>query len=422
MNMPDATRPIILLGGDENALSIVRDFARSGIPVFVLNRPNLPVAYSRWSRPIAVPGGATAVEAWAKFLLGAASNDLAGAVLLACSDEAIELVIDHHQALTAKFVLEECPPEVRRRLLDKLSTYEIARAGGIPVPGFWPVASEREMQRVAAECRFPVILKPRLSHHSQKIGRKYVRANDRSELATHYAALAGIGLDIVIMEFIPGGDDRLCSYYSYVDADGAPLVQFTKRHTRRYPTNLGRATWHETTSNPAAASLGARFFRAAGLRGLGNVEFKFDERDGRLKIIEANARFTAANALVSRCGIDFARIAYDRLTGGSPAIPTGYATGMVLWFPLEDFLAFRALHRAGEIGWAEWLRSVRRADLLPYFRWDDPLPGIVNLIQRARSLPRLLTRRSDDGAADRRGGENGTDRAIVSRCDGAGAR
>jgi D-aspartate ligase len=422
MSTPDAPRPIILLGGDENALSIVRDFSHSGIPVFVVNRPNLPVAYSRWGRPVAVAGGAAAVEAWAQFLLGDASNDLAGAVLLACSDEAIELVIDHWQALAAKFLLEECPPEIRRRLLDKLSTYEIAREGGIPVPGFWRVASAREIQRVAAECRFPVILKPRLSHHSQKIGRKYLRADNRSELAAHYEALAGIGLDIVIMEFIPGGDDRLCSYYSYVDADGTPLVQFTKRHTRRYPTNLGRATWHETTWNPAAASLGEKFFRSAGLRGLGNVEFKFDERDGQLKIIEANARFTAANALVSRCGIDFARLAYDRLTGGSPSIPTEYATGMVLWFPLEDFLAFLELRRAGEIGWAEWLRSVRRTDLLPSFRWNDPLPGIVNLIQRARSLPRLLTRRPDAGATSRLGGENGTNRIILSRRDGAGAR
>ena len=64
---------------------------------------------------------------------------------------------------------------------------------------------------------------------------------------------------------------------------------------------------------------------------MGNVEFKRDTRDGRLKLIECNHRFTAANELVRRAGIDLARIAYDRACGDdvppTPAIRAATGCG-----------------------------------------------------------------------------------------------
>jgi D-aspartate ligase len=409
-------RPAIILGGDENALSVARNLAGAGVPVYKINRPHVPARYSRHGKWLA-EAGSTPRE-WAGFLLGERSRPLAGAVLLAGSDEAIELIAENHAALGAKFLLEECPPAVRLCLLDKLSTYECARAAGVPVPGFWFPSSRSELRQVADECRFPVLLKPRLSYHSAQLGRKHIRADDRATLEREHARLVELGIPAVVMELVPGGDDQLCSYYAYVDADGTPVVEFTKRVTRRYPMNQGRATYHETTRNPEVAALGAQFFRHAGLRGLGNVEFKLDRRDGRLKIIESNARFTAADALVTRSGVDFASFAYARLTGGVPAAPTGYEAGMVLWYPLEDFFAFLQLRRQGALSWAEWLREAARTDLFPYFRWNDPVPGLVNLAQRTRTLPRLWTRMRSEAVTSAAGGRNGAYRGALPGSDG----
>jgi predicted ATP-grasp superfamily ATP-dependent carboligase len=417
-----ASRPAIILGGNENALSVARNLSCAGIPVYFLNRPSVPARYSRHGRWLALDGGSNAPQDWKRFLLGAQSDRLAGAVLLACSDDAIELIGDNYAALAEKFLLEECPTAVRRGLLDKLSTYEIARAAGIPVPGFWFAASAAEKLRVAEECRFPVVLKPRLSHHSARIGRKHIRADTKADLEAAFRRLEELGIPAVVMEFIPGGDDKLCSYYSYFDESGAPLVHFTKRHPRRYPANLGGATYHETTWDAEAAALGERFFRHAGLRGLGNIEFKRDDRDGKLKIIESNARFTASDALISRCGVDFAKLTYDRLTGRPPAPFSGYRSGMVLWFPIEDFLAFRELRRRGEITWGAWLRSVRRTEILPYFRWDDPLPSLMNLLLRTRSLARGAARRLSGISTEGSGGAHDADRRALSRSGRTGAR
>jgi predicted ATP-grasp superfamily ATP-dependent carboligase len=235
-----------------------------------------------------------------------------------------------------------------------------------------------------------VLLKPRLSYEAAKIGRKHLRAASRAELVSAYARFCALGISAVVMEVIPGGDDLLCSYYTYIDGNGEPAFHFTKRVSRRYPVNQGRATYHETTWDPEVAALGCAFFKHAGLRGLGNVEFKRDPRDGRLKLIEANARFTAADALVTRSGIDLANFVHGRLTGRASRIRSEYERGLVLWYPLEDLLACLQVRRRGALSWSEWAASVRRTNLFPYFRWDDPLPSAVNLAQRLRSAARLM--------------------------------
>src|SRR5260221_594633 len=87
-------RPAIIVGGDATALSVARNLSRAGIPVYLLNRPNVSARYSRWGRWITVPGGADTQQDWRRFVLGSDSDRLAGAVLLACSDEAIARMID----------------------------------------------------------------------------------------------------------------------------------------------------------------------------------------------------------------------------------------------------------------------------------------------------------------------------------------
>jgi D-aspartate ligase len=391
MKIDGSLRAAIILGGDQNALSVTRNLSEAGIPVYLLNRRDIPARYSRRGRWIAVQGGSDTPQDWRRYLLGGSSDHLAGAVLLACSDDAIELVVDNWQALSAKFRLEECPPQVRRGLLDKLSTYESAREAKIPVPRFWCVRSRFDLATVAQRCCFPVILKPRLSHHSTKIGRKYARADNKSALATEYTRLARLGVPVVMMEFIPGSDDNSHSYYTYMDETGMPLVNFTKSLLRRYPVNQGIATYHTTEWNPEVAELGIRFFRHVGLRGLGHVEFKRDVRDGQFKIIEANARFTGAHALIAASGIDLALLTYNRLIGRSQNPPKTYRTGMVMWHPLEDLQAFLELRKQHEITWSGWIHDISRTNKLPYFDWRDPGPSIASVAGKSsRFLGYLL--------------------------------
>jgi predicted ATP-grasp superfamily ATP-dependent carboligase len=255
----------------------------------------------------------------------------------------------------------------------------------VPTPGFWVAESPQELKAVRDELTYPLVVKPRLSHvFERRTGRKLLMAKDYGEVAAAVAAVAETGTEAVLMEKIPGPDSRLCSYYTYLDEESRPLFHFTKRIIRRYPLMTGTACYHVTDRIPEAAELGSRLFRHVGLRGLANVEFKLDERDGNLKLIECNARFTASDCLVARSGINLAAFVYSRLTGRAPPVMDDYRTGVRLWDPVRDFQAGLAMRRADGLTLWGWLKSVCHRQTFPYFQWTDPLPAGARVVAPLR--------------------------------------
>jgi predicted ATP-grasp superfamily ATP-dependent carboligase len=385
--------PVILLGGEGNTLSVARSLAKAGIKVYAINHRYVSALRSKYLTRIDLPSGAHGVEAWQEYLLSSASDHLKGSAVFCCSDEAIKLVIDNWRPLSARYILEPATPEIRLRLLDKLLLYESASACGIAHPKFWRLGAGQSLGDVLRTGQFPIILKPRLSQHSRLIGAKYLRADHAEELKRHYQRCVDLGIPVVALEFVPGGDERYCSYYTYLDDAGTPLFHFTKRLLRRHPTNEGGATYHITDWLPDVAEKGLSLFRHVGLRGLGNVEFKRDPRDGELKLIEVNARYVNGNALVTLSGIDQALLSYARLTGWPYTAPLNYRLGLVMWDPIPDFMAFRALHSRGEITFAEWIRQVTRSNTTPLYDVYDPLPGLHSVTNLAIATGKLLFKR-----------------------------
>jgi predicted ATP-grasp superfamily ATP-dependent carboligase len=371
---PGNLPPVIVLGGRANSLSVARQLGRFGAPVYALAEPGAFVVHSRYCRWLDAGGDA---GSWERFLLGSESDSLRGAVLLACCDEGLELILARREALAERFLLDESNPAAQRTMLNKLATYRAAREAGVPTPGFWVAESAEQLGQVRGELTYPLIVKPRLSHvFERETGKKLLIVKDFDEVAEAVRAVAQTGTSAVLMEMIPGPDDRLCSYYTYLDGERRPLFHFTKRIIRRYPLLTGTACYHVTDRIPEAAELGNRLFRHVGLRGLANVEFKRDDRDGKLKLIECNARFTASDCLVARSGMNLAAFVYCRLTGREPPPMDEYKVGLRLWDPVRDFQAGLAMRRAGEMTLRGWVKSVCHWQTFPYFQWTDPMPAV----------------------------------------------
>lgn len=382
----------IVVGGDANALSVARCLHAAGIPVHALCQPVSRIRFSRVCHWIDLTDSDGGPDAWAAFLLGPRSDHLRGAVLLACSDEAIEMIIAHRPRLAEKFVIEDGDGEMRLSMLDKLRTYDKSAEAGIPTPKHWRIWSVSDLDALKSELIFPLIIKPLFSHHTRRIwkNRKYLAVENYDDLHRNFTELQHHGIEFLLMEFVPGGDDLLCSYYTYLDETGSPLFHFTKRVIRRYPENMGEGCYHVTDWSPDVRDMGLKFFRHVNLRGLGNVEFKRDPRDGQLKIIECNARFTAANCLVKAAGLDLALLTYNKLTGRPlPAVET-YRSGQTLWLPTPDFLAYRELHGKGKLAFLGWLGSILRPQNFQFFSWTDPMPAVVGAWRR---FSRLVRRR-----------------------------
>jgi predicted ATP-grasp superfamily ATP-dependent carboligase len=301
-------------------------------------------------------------------------------VILPCDDEGLEMIALHRPELEAwGYLPVEADDFALLDMLDKQRTYALARSIGVPAPRTTAVWTAAEAELAAEQIGYPCALKPLSSHEFANhfgILKKLIVVNDRDELRREIERTLGLGLQMLVTEIVPGGDDQLCSYYSYLDGDGEPLFHFTKRKLRQWPPAFGLGTYQVTDWNPEVAKLGLRFFQGVGLRGIGNVEFKRDARDGSYRLIECNARFTAAVDQVRRAGIDIPLLAYNRLTGRELPPLAGYRTGVTLWHPVSDLRGLLAHGRRGEISPADWARSLMRRQHFPMLSASDPLPSV----------------------------------------------
>lgn len=386
--------PVLLLGGRENSLAATRNLGRHGITVRVSGASATWGLYSRYCHEaLPVARGRSAREHWQELLIEKPPARLRGSIVLPCNDEAIEFMIDNRAAILANFIADDILPGIHRKLLDKKATLELARSVDVPTPSFWTVNTTEDARAVAREVTFPVMVKP---IHSHKFFREFKRKlfiieSSREQLIEKAALSLERGHDIMIVEMIPGPDALLSSYYTYLDRNDQHLFHFTKRILRRFPLNRGGACYHETKWLPETAELGQRFFTGVGFRGMGNIEFKRDRRDGRLKVIEVNSRFTAAHELVVRSGLPIDLMIYSHLSGQTVAPNTTYADGRRMWYPLRDFLAFRELNQRGELSLADWLASIARpGQVLPTYSLRDPWPFVVETMSLFNRLRRRV--------------------------------
>ena len=377
-----APPPAVVLGGEAIAVSVGRSLGPRGVAVHALGVASDPVRWSRWCRRFVDLGaGEGVVDRWLAWLR---SGDApAGAVLVPCNDDALELIALHRAELEALgFRSAETDDRGVLSMLDKDATREIAVAAGIAAPRSVVVEGPQELEGALAELDWPVVLKPVHSHEFARhygMATKVLEGDDPAALREGLDEVAQLGVRMLLTEIVPGPEDSFFSYYSYLDERGEPLFHLTKRKLRQYPPRFGLGCLHVTDRNEEVAELGLRFFRAARLRGLACVEFKRDERDGQLKLIECNHRLTLATELLRRAGADLPYFVYAR-AAGLPVPEIRYRTGVSLWAPGRDLRAWR---RDPSLGFGTWLRSVARPHTFLLASARDPKPALFSAAGRA---------------------------------------
>lgn len=370
--------PVLVLGGQENALSILRSFGRMKIPAYISAPPGCFAKSSRYcTGSYPVPATEANQSYWHRLLLDEHSPVLQGCVIFAGSDEAVEFLATHRKALLMHYRLDDADPDVDLSMLSKQKTMELAQATGCPTPLFHHVKNLADIDRIKDDILYPVMLKPIYSHLFQIAypGKKHLIAQDSNELHAKASEMLGHGLKLVLSEIIPGPDHLQSAFFAYITQDGKELFNYTHQIIRRYPKNCGLACLTETKWLPDTAAMGQRFLHGIGLRGMAHVEFKLDERDGRLKLIECNPRMSAAQAIVTRSGLDMPLRIYNYLVHKEKGGNSDYRIGVKRWWFYLDVRALMELHHLGELSFVGWIKSIGMPPIVfPYFCLDDPKP------------------------------------------------
>lgn len=394
--------PAVLIGGESIALSVGRSLGESGVPVYALGHETDPVRHSRHCTAfVEVGSGATGQQRSLDWLRHSGAK---GAVILPCSDDGLELVARNRAELARLgYRPIEADDRVVLDMLNKARTYELADRIGVDRPRTITVAGTDDLDEATRQLAFPCALKPLRSHVFARhfgLEQKVLLAESPAELRTAVERTLSLGLEMLVTEIVPGPEDAYHTYYSYLEDGGRPLFEFTKRKLRQWPVGFGLPCYHVSDWNEEVAQTGLAFLRGVGVRGVASVEFKRDERDGRLKLIECNHRFSRSTEFLRLCGVDQAVIAYERAAGGEVPLIAPYRRGLHMWHPVEDVRAFRARHRRGELGFGEWVGSLAHRQHFLVLDWHDPKPSLAVNWRRARNAARKLAGRLQARARD----------------------
>jgi len=405
MNNPGAVtrksrRGAIILGGAHGSLEIARSLGRRHIPVWLITSGNPLASLSRYvERSFSWPG--LGEDSRVEFLLDLRLRHcLDDWVLLAGSDDDLRLIAQNHSALGAVFTLTTAVWDKVRWTYDKRQMNARAAELGVAQPLTRYPQSRNDLAPLGIP--FPVILKPTV-HEGRNtfVDAKAWRAKDERALVARYEeAKSLVGADsIMIQELIPGDGTAQFSYAAVWDG-GEPVASLVARRRRQYPIEFGfTSTLVETIELPEIETAAVRFLGSLDFSGLVEIEFKYDARDRRYKILDVNARAWTWIALGAAAGIDFPWLQWS-LAVGEKVEPRAARRGAQWLYFSRDFAASLQEMFVGRLSPGGYLQSLRRSCALAVFAWDDPWPALLDLpLSAFRLAARRLARRNRETAA-----------------------
>ena len=294
----------------------------------------------------------------------------------------------HRNELENYFHLVLPEASIVEATVDKLAFAALAEAKGLPVPASRILHPGQSFADQVLDWKlFPCILKPTLrngwfaSRLASGEGRmqKAIRCEDAVKLRAIAASAELHGGAFVLQESVEGGEEWIESYHAYLRPGGEVVGEFTGKKVRTFSRIHGASTYVTILDNPEVTKLGRDVLARIGFSGVVKLDFKRDIRDGKLRLLEINPRFSLWHYPAAVAGVNLPALAFaDAMEPGSAK--AGRARAGVSWIYLrEDWKAMREYRAADELTFRQWIHSVRRADTCHEFAWNDPLPGIFSI-------------------------------------------
>ena len=297
-----------------------------------------------------------------------------------------------------------------KEITNKFAQYELAIKAGIPVPKTFIVRGIQDLQSITDEIPFPAFVKGTdVTRWREKIGTsvKGFIAQNEAELLMILNKISDYHEGILIQEIIPGPDTNHYKASCYVSVNGEILLSIGLQKIRQLPVNFGFGCLVKSVKYPELLDIGMNLFNKIGFKGVGSAEFKLDERDGNLKLIELNPRYWQQVALAEKCGMNFPLVNYLDLLGKRPTGTGEFCVG-IKWVNIFcDIDSYREYRERGTLSFKEWLGSLRGEKIFSTLSRDDMVPGmydifIENGVRRVRRrLARLFRRNSSRNTLER---------------------
>jgi D-aspartate ligase len=373
---------VLLIGGDFQAVGVLRALAVENIPSFLLASERGIAVHSkharRQSRKYDLLDDPQAVEYLIKL---AETENLRGWVIFCVNDETIEFLAKNHARLSEYFVLAVPDWEVAQNFYEKDKAYALADSCGIPIPRQYPTDSLESI--IQSKPDYPLVLKPAFKkNYYDKTKNKAILIRNEAELRHEYSAMLSLipATQIVVQEMIEGGTRNLFSYAALFDGDKI-VSGLAAARLRQHPMDFGHATTYaEHRENAQLEQLATRFLRALKYKGVAEVEFMLDEKTGQYKFIEMNGRFWGWHVLTQVAGLNFPADLYRLMVGQPVKFARPTVTNARWMRTITDLpTVIREVVKGRMSVRQDYWPTIRARKGFAVWSWADPLPSLVEI-------------------------------------------
>ena len=361
------TTPAVIVGANADGLGIARSLGRAGVPVILADSDvRRPGMHSRYACPFVLTAmsGPGLIDG----LLALRGTLDARPVLFVTSDLQVRSVSESRERLEKAFRIRLPNHQSVCDLLDKRGFQRVAEGHGFPVPRAITIREEKDINKLA-KLRYPAVIKPPNKEYFTTL--RALTVTSREQAATVCRSILASVPELIVQEWIGGRESEIYFCLQYRGVDGLTVSSFTGRKLRSWPPQTGStascvaAPEMEETLEPLTRA----FFDKTGFVGMCSMEFKRDERDGNLFMIEPTVGRTDWQeevAVINGVNIPLAAYRYElglpQLGAQSPPVPQIWMYPPSLWRSMLATKSFRDRRPAGA--------RVKSACWCP----DDPVP------------------------------------------------
>ena len=380
----------------QTGLNLMRDLLRRGVrTVGVDCHAEHEGFQSRYGKSYVCPDPDTHPAQWIAFMIGLA-GDLtlergAKPVIIPAADQFVSAIAEHADVLREHYIFSQESVAVQAALATKERQYALAAEHGLPIPRTEYIQSRAEVETFAATARFPCLLKPRHMREWEALpagnplrGRKLVTSDAAAEMLAQYAYTEALQPQVMAQEIIAGGDDAKYCYLSVYGAGSRRLGHCVVREFRAYPLMFGSGSLVEPVVDDEIARLCDGFLRGIHYVGICEIEVKRDARDGVVRLIEANPRFSGTGDSALYAGVDLGWLHYLDLIGQPPEPMQATRFGFKHVTLRRDVPSLPEYVRRGILTWSQIRTSYEGP--LEFFDldWRDPRPTLRTLLRALR--------------------------------------
>jgi len=390
VSVRDTSVPVVVLYTYHyGQLGVLRSFGRLGIAAHGVDpNPWSPGLFSRYcQKKFLFDVDAASPQTSVQYLLDVAKKIGRRSLLIHTTDSGAGWLADNADALSEGFIFPNLSRELVLALASKEKMYFLAKKCGVPTPEACFPCSMGDVEEYVKDAVFPVVLKEIFRGGSPRTGKRMFIARTKKELLRLYGQCEDpLNPNFMLQEYIPGGDDSIWMFNGYFDEKSACLFGVTGKKIRQSPIHTGVTSLGVCSRNPAVDELTRDFMKSIGYKGILDIGYRYDARDGKYKVLDINPRIGSTFRLfVGDNGLDVARAEYLDLTGQT--VPSSEVVEGRKWFVEDrDLISSIRYRYEKSLAFKQWLGSFRGVEESAWFAWDDLSPFFLMCARSSRKV------------------------------------